>query len=177
MRYVTDQGPKSWAGLNPNTKAYRSYREAVINSILQRTACLSNAPQSSSAVTTLQTGQLPIIFFRNWVQGIFAKREFYLALSYGTIKVVPLQQIMLNLIEVLQKISNKGSAAKQLKGPPWNFKKANCCEYSVVLEKSMEWIPAVASTWERFAGAVIAALKNSIPRGFREEYIPGWIKK
>lgn len=58
--------------------------------------------------------------------------------------------------------------------PRWNFQKADWTKFSLELDKIMRWIPAEPGNYDRFAGAVIAAAKKSMPRGYRKEYIPGW---
>jgi hypothetical protein len=38
----------------------------------------------------------------------------------------------------------------------------------------IQFIPARSNSYERFAKAVVAAAKRHIPRGYRNQYIPGW---
>jgi hypothetical protein len=45
------------------------------------------------------------------------------------------------------------------------------------LDHAVQFIPAVSNSYERFAKAVIAAAKLHIPRGYRNQYIPGWCQE
>lgn len=58
--------------------------------------------------------------------------------------------------------------------PRWNFGRADWSKFSTELDKCLGWIPPVSTNYVRFAGAIISTAKKCIPRGYREEYIPGW---
>lgn len=58
--------------------------------------------------------------------------------------------------------------------PRWNFRKANWQGFADHLDGFIHFIPPEPNNYCRFVGAVLAAAKKHIPRGFRKEYIPGW---
>jgi hypothetical protein len=58
--------------------------------------------------------------------------------------------------------------------PRWNFLRADWKAFTDDLDHVIQFIPARLNSYERFAKAVIAAAKRPIPRGYRNQYIPGW---
>jgi hypothetical protein len=56
----------------------------------------------------------------------------------------------------------------------WNFARADWDKLARDLDYVVQFIPAVSNSYERFAKAAIAAAKRHIPRGYRNQYIPGW---
>lgn len=58
----------------------------------------------------------------------------------------------------------------------WNFQKANWSAYSRLLDENLNGIPAKPDNYQYFVKAVHDAARKSIPRGYRETYIPGWDK-
>jgi hypothetical protein len=58
--------------------------------------------------------------------------------------------------------------------PRWNFLRADWKAYADDLDHVIQLIPARSNSYERFANAVVAAVKRHIPRGSRYQYIPGW---
>ncbi|KAI5732229.1 hypothetical protein M8J77_023660 [Diaphorina citri] len=58
--------------------------------------------------------------------------------------------------------------------PRWNFKKADWKSFAQKLDKCLGWIPPTSKNYNRFCGAVIHVAKSCMPRGYRQNYIPGW---
>jgi hypothetical protein len=55
-----------------------------------------------------------------------------------------------------------------------SFPRANWETFAADIDHVTQFIPACSSAYNRFSNAIIAAAKRHIPRGFRNEYIPGW---
>jgi Reverse transcriptase (RNA-dependent DNA polymerase)/Endonuclease-reverse transcriptase len=64
--------------------------------------------------------------------------------------------------------------SESLPKPRWNFKIADWESFAEDIDHVAQFIPARWDCYERFSNAVKAAAKRHIPRGFREQYIPGW---
>jgi hypothetical protein len=58
--------------------------------------------------------------------------------------------------------------------PRWNFMAADWESFARDIDHVVQFIPASSNSYERFANAIKAAAKRHVPRGFREQYIPGW---
>lgn len=58
--------------------------------------------------------------------------------------------------------------------PRWNFNLANWEIFQEKLDQMIRYITPSVKHYDRFVGAIIAAAKLSIPRGFRKQYIPCW---
>jgi Reverse transcriptase (RNA-dependent DNA polymerase)/Endonuclease-reverse transcriptase len=58
--------------------------------------------------------------------------------------------------------------------PRWNFKAADWESFARDIDHVVQFIPASSNSYERFANAIKAAAKRHVPRGFREQYVPGW---
>ena len=56
----------------------------------------------------------------------------------------------------------------------WNFTKANWIKFSKLIDQTILRIPANARNYERFVGLVKSAAKQTIPRGHKDTYTPGW---
>jgi hypothetical protein len=57
----------------------------------------------------------------------------------------------------------------------WNFSRVDWDIFARNLDQVIQFIPADESgSHDRFTKAVIAAAKHHIPRGYRNQYIPGW---
>lgn len=56
----------------------------------------------------------------------------------------------------------------------WNFSKAIWEMFSQIVDRTIQRIPPLPSNYDRFVGLINAAAKQSIPRGHREAYVPGW---
>lgn len=58
--------------------------------------------------------------------------------------------------------------------PRWNFNLANWQSFRDELDQTTRYIKPTVKNYNRFVGAVLAAAKKAIPRGFRREYVPCW---
>lgn len=58
--------------------------------------------------------------------------------------------------------------------PRWNFNLAKWPLFQEKLEQTIRYIKPTMGNYNRFTGAVIAAAKKTIPRGFRKQYVPCW---
>lgn len=56
----------------------------------------------------------------------------------------------------------------------WNFNKANWDAFSEEMEHTIQFIHPCRHNYNRFCNLIKSIAKKHIPRGFRENYIPGW---
>lgn len=75
---------------------------------------------------------------------------------------------------IIMEIGTQIPLIRSIPRPRWNFKRADWKKFSSELDKCLGWIPPTSKNYARFVGAVISTAKKCIPRGYREEYIPGW---
>lgn len=59
----------------------------------------------------------------------------------------------------------------------WNLSKANWMEYRRQIEGNINRIPPNPKEYSRFVKLLMKTAKNTIPRGYRKEYIPGWDRR
>lgn len=58
--------------------------------------------------------------------------------------------------------------------PRWNFQKANWKSYQSKLDAAVRFIPPEPKNYDRFTNLIITTAKQTVPRGYRKEYIPCW---
>ena len=58
----------------------------------------------------------------------------------------------------------------------WNFRKANWGAFAELIDKTCTRIPPTSENVKRFNTLVLKLVKKQIPRGFRKQYIPYYLK-
>lgn len=75
---------------------------------------------------------------------------------------------------VLVKMGINIEYIETLKKPRWNFQKANWKEFSRLVDCNLRWVKPSYINYHRFVGVIKSSAKKTIPRGFRDKYIPCW---
>nr|CAI5847833.1 unnamed protein product [Callosobruchus analis] len=120
----------------------------------------------------------PTFYSRRWLRGYNPDLCFVScdaqSLPLPNVRVVlpdfPHSQHRPVLMEVGTQIPLVESTAR----PRWNFNKADWSMFAEELDRCIRFIPPKPKNYHRFVNLVQAVARKHIPRGFRDEYIPGW---